>query len=116
MDSDVFLPVAMPTVAAGTNSGPLVTNAREALSASFVGRTEGGGKARFFVYGLNVWPKDENFGDFKVSPTDEPTIASVFTALNTLDPALVGNDGFNAHWYPYINTKFNDYYVRKLRG
>src|SRR5205809_216539 len=29
MDSDVFLPVAMPTITGGTNSGPAVTNARQ---------------------------------------------------------------------------------------
>jgi hypothetical protein len=115
-DSDVFLPTVAPTGIAGTSSTAGVPLSERARSTSFVGRSDAGGRCIIFVYGLVLPPTDPTAGDFRVTVAENTSIANGVTALNTLSPHLVAGDGYDTNWYPYVNTKYNNYHTRKLRG
>lgn len=117
-DTDIFLPATPPSFSGGAQavSGSHPTDG--AIAISFVGRTTGGNKARFFLYGFafvaNVRVTELN--DWKVlSSENSAGVGDAIVRLNETSPALVGNDDNTAIWYEYVNVKYNDRWVRKMR-
>jgi hypothetical protein len=116
-DSDIFLPVDPPTSPSGGVSLSGITVAAAAGSISFPGRSANGLRAVIYVYGsgFNVNVGRATDADFRMLATESSIISDAIAALNELSPAVVGNDGATATFYPYVNMKFNDHWVRKLR-
>ena len=115
--SDVFLPSVLPfvEVTGGTNVSGL---SQAALSLGFVGRSELGQRARMFVYGIamDINTSTPSQVDWRISTGEDARVASALSILNALAPECVASDGGVVQWYPYVNLKFNDYWVRRQRS
>lgn len=116
-DSDVFLPGTLPTFGGGNVASSGQQQSDAAFAVSFVGRTIAGGKARMFLYGTNfdVSVRATLGNDWKVLSAEASTISDAIVRLNETSPAIVGNDNATAVWYEYVNMKYNDRWVRRLR-
>ena len=116
-DSDVFLPVTPPAPDAGTASLSGITNAVAAASISFVGRSALGKRAVFYLYGTNIVQDavSANEADFRILASEVATISAAIGVLNETGYPVRGNDGATVSFYPYVNTKYNDHWVGKLR-
>jgi hypothetical protein len=115
-DSDVFLPSVISSFDAGTQTDP-TTTAHEALAVSFIGRSASGGKARMFLYGTNLVEDTlvAYANDWRVLSGESANVLAAVAELNAGSPDIYANDNVVVTWYPYINLKFNDRWVRKLR-
>lgn len=116
-DSDVFLPGVLPTFGGGAVASGAQSPSDAALAISFVGRTIAGQKARMFLYGCNPGEIGRTAvgGDFRILSSEEPSVSDAIVRLNETSPPLVGNDNETAIWYEYVNVKYNDRWVRRLR-
>lgn len=116
-NSEVFLPCEAPAAVTGGVSESGVTGAAGAISMNFIGRGALGSKGGFYLYGTNydVSITDVQAADFRITATEAATVASAITALSELSPSFVAIDGSVMNWYPYVNLKYNDRWVRKLR-
>jgi len=117
VDSDIFLPVDNPDVDAGTASLSGINAAAAAGSISFVGRSALGKRAVFYLYGTHLLQdaQSANEADFRLRTAEVPAISTAIGVLNEVGYPLRGNDGATVSWYPYVNTKYNDHWVSKLR-
>lgn len=115
--SDVFLPTTAPTVEYFSGVNLTGTN-QAALALSFVGRSALGQRARMFVYGVNLDIASATITtrDWRITPSESAQVASAISILNDLAPECVGTDGGVVQWYPYVNIKFNDYWLRRARA
>lgn len=115
--SDVFLPTVAPDVPilSGTN---LTGMPAASLSLGFVGRSALGQRARMFVYGIgyDINQSTLSIRDWRITPTEDSHIAQAISTINDLAPECIATDGGVVEWYPYMNMKFNDYWVRKQRA
>jgi len=116
-DSEVFLPCEAPAPTTGGVSTSGITGVAGAISMGFVGRGSAGSKAGFYLYGHNydVPVNSAAESDFRLTASEIPVVAAAITALSELAPAFVAIDGSPVMWYPYVNLKYNDRWVRKLR-
>lgn len=117
VDSDIFLPVGTPSFTTGGASTTGRSRQQSSLAISFPGRTTAGLRAIFFLYGTAVESliEGDTSDDFKITATESSEISDAVDQLNDPDIQLVGNDGNLVVWYPYVNIKFNDHFVKKLR-
>lgn len=115
VNSDIFLPVAPPVVAAGEAPPPL-TSVRP-LFGSFNGRSTLGSKARVYIYGINQIPTGNAayLTDYRILGPELAAVASAVTALNAI-PGQAAIDRGDVTFYPYMNIALNAYYQRKMRG
>ena len=116
-DSEVFLPCEAPAATTGGVSTSGITGVAGAISMGFVGRGALGSKAGFYLYGHNydVPVNSAAEADFRLAATEVPVVSAAITALTELSPSFVAIDGSVVNWYPYVNLKYNDRWVRKLR-
>lgn len=116
-DSDVFLPAVLPSFGGGNVASSGQEPSDAAYAGSFVGRTIAGQKARMFQFGLNfVESVRATIGnDWKILSSEASTVSAAIVRLNETSPAIVGNDNEIVVWYEYINVKYNDRWVRRLR-
>ena len=117
-DSDIFLPAAAPANPTGTQSDSGSLKSQSILSTGFVGRSNLGQKARVFVYGFRKGPEDQEVGadDFRLLASENSEVDDAVTVLNNGSPNVVGSDDAIVSWYSYANVKFNDYWLRQIRG
>jgi len=116
-DSDIFLPATppdQPTGAVGV-TGAHATDAT--FQIGFVGRSALGGKARMFLYGTNYAQNvaSGETDDWRYTSAESPAVSDAIVRLNETSPALVANDDSIAVWYEYVNLKYNDRWLRRLR-
>jgi len=116
-DSDVFLPAVAPDQPTAGFSLSSFHPTDVAVSVGFVGRSDAGGKARMFLYGtfLAQTVRADVGDDFRITSAEDATISAAITRLNETSPALVANDNHVAVWYSYVNLKYNDRWLRRLR-
>jgi hypothetical protein len=114
-DSDVFLPISGLTVVPGTQSSAAFGRNQSALSGSFVGRSSLGQKARLFLFGFGIIPETAQGADFRIQASESTQVAAALASLAGATLQLVASDAMPVSWYPYVNLKFNDHYVAKLR-
>jgi hypothetical protein len=116
-DTDVFLPspITAPATGSVSTSGAVLTD--PAVSISFVGRTTLGNKARMFLYGTTFRDVVTTSvgADWRVTSAENAAISDAIVRLNETSPAIVGNDDAVATWYEYVNVKYNDRWVRRMR-
>jgi len=118
-DSSFFSPAAAPTQPTGAVALPSEEASQSILSTSFVGLSLQGQKARMFVYGLNLGPENTGFvsaDDFRVTSGDTAAVAAGVAILNNGSPNIVASDNQVVSWYAYVNTKYNDFHLRAIRG
>ena len=107
--STIFNPVTT-----GIESNTYGTGAGNAynipFSFSFVGRTSGGRRSRFVVYGANLLDNT-----YRVDDTEEPDVGTVATLINSYTNAWIGIDGLKPVWKSYANMSVNAYWQRHRR-
>jgi hypothetical protein len=117
-DSDIFLPAALP-VGIGAGAATISGNPKSdsIVSLGFVGRSIAGQKARLFVFGTSFNPELETVaGDnFRFEAGENSAVDGAIAILNNGSPNVVGSDGNNVAWYSYANSKYNDYWLRRIR-
>lgn len=117
IDSNIFLPVP----AIGTPAGAVVTANRQpserATALTFVARSAGGNPWKFSLFGVAV-SSSEDLGneDYRYRPGEITAIDNAVAVLVANSSAFVGNDGGTLFWYPYVNYKDYDHWVKDVRG
>lgn len=116
VDSDVFLPSAFSLTLVGTYDASVNGRSKKASATSFVGRSIAGLRAVIYQYGIvhSFASSEVPSDDFRITRDEVTEYGDAIDALNA-STALVGNDGFSAVWYPYVNAKYNDYWLRRVR-
>lgn len=118
-DDDAFLPCAAPEPDAGTDSTASTIPEDYITSLCFPGRSENGGRARLFLYGTgyrkSMRAGGSIYDDFRITASEESFISDAISALSELSPSFVANDDGVIHWYPYVDVKTNDRWLRRLR-
>lgn len=118
-DTNFFVPVAAPGAPIGAITIPAQPASQSILSTSFVGLSSQGQKARLFVYGLSIGPENTAFttsDDFRVLASDTSALADAIATLQTGSPTIKASDDNDVTWYSYVNTKYNDFHLRAVRG
>lgn len=116
-NSNIFLPTD-PIIITGEVITPTDDPRIKAFALSLVGRTATGQPAKEFFYGVGeAVGEDTGATDFRVNPGENLAVDAAISAANGFFAGLVlcGSDGTGITWYPYANTKHNDYWVKRVR-
>lgn len=115
-DSDVFLPAAAPSPAAGTVTIAGLPKYAGIVHISFPARSDIGGRGVLYLYGVSFGAAGilTEYEDFRLTGVESTEIGSAVSALNAA-PELACNDGAAANWYNYVNVKYNDHWLKRLR-
>jgi len=115
-DGAFFLPYGGPAWADGGVSASGRSPSQAALALGFIGRSIGGLRGGFFLYGVAINPVTlATASDFRLHSSEAAYISTAVAVLADTPPPLVANDGNDMIWYEYANVKYNDYWVRKSR-
>lgn len=116
-NSDVFLPVSMPSMLASTATDVGTNRSALANFWQFIGRGEAGSKVSFYIYGLATLIETNAIsGDYRITSVEATAVSDAIGALSELAPNFLAIDGSIAHWYEYVNVKANDHWVHKIRN
>lgn len=117
VDSDIFLPAGFALTMTGSLSMATFGPSKKASATSWVGRSVAGLRAIVFMYGLihNMSDSELPGNDFRVTAAESAYVADSVGVLNGGSTGLAANDGNPVSWYSYVNVKYNDYWVRKVR-
>lgn len=116
-DSDFFVPTIAPTPDAGSLALPTQFISESTAAASFVGRSSAGHKAKFHLFGTAFTPEGSGVtaDNFRLTTSEVVLLGSAIGDLNAA-PVLVANDNNPVSWYPYVNSKYMDHWVKAVRG
>lgn len=120
-DSDVFLPIA-PGAFTPPAAGAVSTTGREVAAAAaqirFEGKGTGGSKVSITMFGTNWFPGLTAATDFRVTGTENPVIGDAVDYLNSGSHGVNFRaiDGSVAIWKDYVNVKFNDKILNRIRN
>lgn len=116
-DSVIFLPADPPANPSGGVSTGGAEGSDAAVAISWNGRSDNGGKARFFQYGTSAGAliRTTAVADYRLTVTENASILAGHNTLVGATPPPVANDNGIVTWYPYVDVKANDRWVRKLR-
>lgn len=80
----------------------------------FLGRTAGGRRVRWFVFGSKM----DTPADFRFDLDDDASLENAYNIIvgSQLVGAFIAIDGANPVNYPYVDVNFNSYYEEKARG
>lgn len=116
-NSNIFLPTDA-IVMSGDIVTPTTDPRIKAFAVSLVGRTALGQPAKNFFYGMSS-PDSEGAGseNYRINPGENADVDAAIATANGFLAGLVlcGSDGTGVTWYPYANTKPNDYWVKRVR-
>lgn len=115
-NTDVFLPSPFTLTLLGAADVSTFGPSRKASSTSFVGRSVAGLRAIVYQYGIvhSFESSEVPANDFRVTRDEVPAYGDAIDALNGAT-GMVANDDQVIVWYPYVNAKFNDYWLRRVR-
>jgi len=108
--SDVSVPVTTSAdgLTFGSGAGTTLT---EPQYIDFVGRSSGGRRVKFTIYGIN-----DLGGDFRIGATEFASVTAVLAQLAAAEGAWLAIDGLQPIWKQYANTGLNSYWQRQQRG
>lgn len=115
-NSDIFLPSPFTLSLVGTADYSTFGPSKKASSTSFVGRSVAGLRAIIYQYGIvhSMASSETPSNDFRVTRDEVTEYGDAIDALNAA-VGMVANDDFVIVWYPYVNAKYNDYWLRRVR-
>jgi hypothetical protein len=109
-DSTVSTPVT--TSADGQTYGSGAgTTLTEPQYIDFVGRSSGGRRVRFTIFGLT-----DLGGDFRIGATEFASVTAVLAQLGDAEGTFLAVDGLQPIWKQYANTGLNSYWQRQQRA
>lgn len=77
----------------------------------FVGRSTGGRRVRFAVFGAGI-----DGSDYRVYGSEDTNIADALLVVDGFKTNLQAIDGLQPVWKPYVNMGFNSYWQRAVRA
>lgn len=115
-DSDIFLPSGFTLTLIGDADYSTKGPSKKASSTSFVGRSVAGLRAIIYQYGIvhSMDSSETPSNDFRITRDEVTEYGDAIDTLNATT-GLVANDDFAMVWYPYVNAKYNDYWLRRVR-
>lgn len=117
-DSEVAIPISAGSVtapAAGTVSTSGRVAGQAAAQMRFEGRSTGGSKCSITLFGTN-WLLTGVSEDFRITYAENSGVANAIDALNNMTTQLRAIDGQPVVWKQYVNLKYNDRVMRRLRN
>lgn len=95
----------------GTVYGALgATEFSEVTSLNFIGRTSGGRRTKFQIFGFR-----NSVSNWRLTSGEDARVLSIVGTANTGTNVFLGIDGIKAVWYPYANVSANAYWQRAER-
>lgn len=118
VNQNVSVPAPTPEVDAGTANISGSVTGRAPGYWGFSGRTLQGQRASLYLYGIALTPASvADEGDWRLTAAENAVVDSAITELaNAGALGLVGSDGNEIVWKPYVNLGFNSYQIRRARG
>lgn len=92
----------------GSGASNVTANPRQ---VSFVGRSPGGRRVRFSIFGFA-----SNLVDYRLTTAESAAVLACVNHLNALGTDFVAIDGQTATWLGYANIGLNDYWLRQSRA
>jgi len=108
--SDLRFPVASDRIGDTFGSGTMLAE-WNATAATFVGRSGGGYRGRIVLFG---WKGVTSA--FRLTSAEESQVADAVAVLNSHTATPATKEELPATWYPYVDIKPNDHWVRKARN
>lgn len=102
---------AVWTGAASYGTGTEAGNDGRARTASFVGRSSDGRKARLFIFGLKPFSE----GDYRIDTSEGVAVANVVSFLNGASGVFFSISGTQPVWKGYANIGYNDHWIKQYR-
>jgi hypothetical protein len=114
-NSTFFVPIGLGSLTVTGSVAAGIFPMDEIVTTTWAGRSIGGHKGRFVLFGVYWGVGNADFDDFVVTSTEEPAIGTVAGLLSS-DPGLVANDNQAApFWRPRATIKVNDAWVDNRR-
>jgi len=107
--SDIFNPVTTGIEGSTYGSGAGASE-QAAWAYTFLGRTSGGRRVRFQVYGATTLG-----ADYQIGPGENVWIDAAITALVSAGGLVLGIDGLTPVWKSYADVQVNDHWVKNIR-
>jgi len=108
--SDLFFPVAGASLIGFNWGGASATVQVDATFAQVSGRSIGGRKAKFYLFGWS-----DVISNYRLTGTENASVTTAVNALNAATTSFVAIDGETTVWKTYLNIKTNDHWVHKAR-
>lgn len=113
-NSSFFVPVGLGSLAVSPSVSVGIAPMDEIVTTTWAGRSTGGHKAKFVMFGIFWGVTDPDFDDFAVTPAEMAFVGTVAGALNGGN--IVANDNLPAtFWRPRATIKVNDAWVDNRR-
>lgn len=108
--SDIFNPVTFTgTTAFGLGSPSLEESIR---SLSVVGRTTGGRKVKFLLFGF----KGNKTDNMRITPAENANVGNMLGQIAAASSQFFAIDGLKPIYASYVNVDYNDHWQRFIRG
>lgn len=108
--SDLAFPYASGAVGDSFGSG-VATAEQNAVGATFVGRSPGGRRARFTIFGWSALQSN-----YRLTSGESAIVVAAVNHLNAFGTSFASIEGLTAIWNQYIDIKPNDHWVKEARG
>lgn len=108
--SDIFLDVAGSSLLSVTWGSDPASTEGNAVFAEAVGRSAGGRKVSFYLYG---WKAASS--SYRLTAAEDANVADAIGDLNGATDSFFAIDGLATVWKPYLNIKPGDHWVHKAR-
>lgn len=109
-NSVIFNSVAAPIVGQAFGSGAPSVEGEDAYYFSFIGRSSGGRRVRFFQFGAKALG-----GDYRFPAGENIELDDARNVIADSSENWLAIDGLTALWKTYINAGVNAYWQRKVR-
>lgn len=114
-NSTFFAPVSLTGLTATGDINAGVLEGDEIVQTTWSGRSIGGHKGKFVLFGL-VWGIGHaDVNDFVVTGTEKPAVATVAALLPSVPEHVMNDNQHAAFWRPRATTKQSDAWVAHRR-
>jgi len=113
-NSSFFVPVGIDDIVVAGTVAAGITPMDEIVMTTWAGRSVGGHKGKFVMFGIYWGVTDPDFDDFAVTVTEMPFVGTVANSLR--DSTVVMNDNLDAaFWRSRATIKVSDSWVDARR-
>lgn len=109
--SDIFLDYAATTLIGDNWGADPATEETNATGLTFIGRTAGGRRAKFTLFGYK-----NPLSEFRLLASESVGIADAVAVLDTATASFLAIDGLEPVWKNYADIKANDHWVKEARN
>ena len=115
-DSDVFLPLTVPSISTGALSTSGRPASQRALGLTLIGRGANGSKWKMTLFGTGNLVAASQGDDWTLTTTESTPLADMIEAFTELPPIFRAIDGSTVTPYPKARLKYYDHWVKDARS